>query len=183
LSSRLLNHDKQDSWSQYFRPELIRSVLKHADDDSENALVRSMCWCFLRAMTTISAPWPGLWDNDFAARDVLSMIATPSGDHFTVSAAQRSIQTAFMRIQFYALDIPSRMISTIHYLYPLVLAFSQGVSLDRTIIVELPSLLGDLRLDTLYRTSPIPEVRMIWNRCKTLYDETTAGATAMERAL
>jgi hypothetical protein len=65
----------------------------------------------------------------------------------------------------------------------LVLAFSQGVPLDRTIIVELPSLLADMRLDVLYRTSPIPEVRMIWDRCKTLYDETTAGATAMEQTL
>jgi hypothetical protein len=118
LSSRLLNNDKQDSWSRHFRPALIRSVLKHAEDDSENALVRSMCWCFLRAMTSTSAPWPGLWDNDFASRDVLSMTATPSGDHYTVNAAQRSIQAAFMRIQFYALDIPSRMISTMHQCRP-----------------------------------------------------------------
>lgn len=87
-----------------------------------------------------------------------------------------------MRIQFYALEIPSRIISTIHYLYPLVLAYNRDVSLDRTVLIDLPSLLSDTRLDAVYRAYRIPEITAIWDRCKELYGEVMARTHAVRRS-
>lgn len=169
LSSRLLLDDRMDTSSQRFRRILLRALEKYSQDKSENVLVKSMSWCFLRAMTNTLGPWPGLWGNDGECNEALTVVADRDGEQFTVSGWQRSVQTAFMRIQFYATEIPSRTISTIHYLYPIVLAYNRGVPLDRTVIVELPSLLSDPRLDAVYRKCPVPEVKLIWNRCQELF--------------
>jgi hypothetical protein len=169
LSSRVLLSDNRDGWTRHIKPVLLRVLSRHAYDERESTLVKSMSWCFLRAMTNTNTPWPELWHSEKQSQEALSVIASQSGDHFVVDERQRSIQGAFMRIQYYALEIPSRVISTIHYLYPLVLAFHREVSLDRTVVVELPSLLSDTRLDTVYRDYPVREIATIWDRCKELF--------------
>jgi len=169
LSSRILLNDDRDIWSKHIKSVLLRALNKYVNDDQENALVKSMCWCFLRAMSNTTAPWPGLWDSEKKSLDTLCMIAQLTGNQFAVTEQQRSIQAAFMRIQSYALEIPSRVISTIHYLYPLVLAYNREVPLDRTVLIEIPSLLSDPQVDAVYRDYFVPEVGAIWNRCKELY--------------
>jgi len=176
LSSRVLIHDKRDSWSTHIRSVLMRVLSKHAYDEQESALVKSMSWCFLKAMTNTNTPWPELWHSEKESLETLSVIANRVGDRFIVDERQRSIQAAFMRIQYYALEIPSRVISTIHYLYPLVLAFNREVRLDRTVVVELPALLSDPRLDAVYRDYPVREIGAIWNRCKELFADAMARA-------
>ena len=174
LSSRVLLGDKRDGWSGHIRPVLLRALSRHAFDVQENALVRSMCWCFLKALGNTHAPWPELWHSAQECLETLSVIASRAGEHFAADERQRSIQAAFMRIQYYALEIPSRVISTIHYLYPLVLAFHREIPLERTVAVELPSLLSDPRLDAVYRDHPVPEIAAIWNRCKELFEGAVA---------
>jgi serine/threonine protein kinase len=169
LGSRVLMNDKRDSWIGHIRSALIRALSKHAYDEQEGPLVKSMSWCFLRAMTNTNTAWPELWRSEKESLETLSVIANWAGDRFIVDERQRSIQAAFMRIQYYALDIPSRVISTIHYLYPLALASNRGVPLDRTVVVELPALLSDPRLDAVYRDYPVCEIGAIWNRCKDLF--------------
>jgi hypothetical protein len=85
-----------------------------------------------------------------------------------------------MRIQSYALEIPSRVISTIHYLYPLALAYRREVPLDRTVVTEIPSLLSDQQLDSVYRDYSISEVGEIWKRCKQLYEESMSQQARVE---
>lgn len=179
LSSRILLDDPRDTWHEHMRSVLLKALIKHAGNESENALVRSMSWCFLRALTRTKTPWPGLWQNEEESIDSLSMIATLKEDQFVVNDRQRSIQAAFMRIQYYALEIPSRVISTIHYLYPLALGYSRQMSLDRTVVAELPSLLSDQRLDAAYTNYPVPEITAIWKRCKELYEEATVGTPSI----
>src|SRR5205085_11944279 len=108
--------DNRDNWSRHIRPILLEALSNHMHDEKENALVKSMSWCFLRALTDTKTPWPVLWQSEQESIDALSMISTLSGDNFVVNEMHRSIQTAFMRIQSYALEIPTRVISTIHYL-------------------------------------------------------------------
>jgi serine/threonine protein kinase len=179
LSSRILLNDNRDSWTRHIRPVLLRALSKHAQDERENALVRSMSWCFLRAMTNTNTPWPGLWCSEKESLETLAVIATLAGDQFAVNDRQRSIQAAFMRIQYYALEVHSRVISAIHYLYPLVLAFNREVALDRTVVVELPSLLTDPRLDAVYRDYPVREIATIWSRCKELFTDAMTRASAV----
>ncbi|HEY6254129.1 MAG TPA: NACHT domain-containing protein [Candidatus Angelobacter sp.] len=181
LSSRVLLNDNRDTWVPHFRSALLKALSDYARDEQGNALVRSMSWCFLRALTNISTPWPGLWGSDRQSIDTLSVITDLTGDRSDSSGIHRSVQAAFMRIQYYALEIPSRSISTIHYLYPLVLAYNHEISLDRTVVVELPSLLSDPQLDIVYREYSVSEVAAIWNRCKELYQEATARVPSVER--
>jgi hypothetical protein len=169
LSSRVLLDDKEDPWKRHIRLALLKALKRYANDESENALIRSLCWCFLQAITKTDTAWPGLWTSEKSSVDALSMISSQDGDQFVVDLRQFSIQLAFMRIQYYALEIPSRIISTIHYLYPLVLASNREISLDRSVLMELPSLLSDPRIDATYRNYPVREVSQIWQRCKELY--------------
>jgi len=181
LSSRMLLDDPKDPWVAHFRPVLLRTLAERVNDGADNVLIRSMCWCFLRAMNATTRPWPQLWQSEQQSVEALLMIASAQGDHFTANEIQRSIQAAFMRIQSYACEIPSRIISTAHYLYPLALAYSRDVPLDRTVVAELPSLLRDLRLDLAYRTHPIAEIGMIWARCKELNGAHLAEAVVVGR--
>jgi serine/threonine protein kinase len=182
LSSRILLNDSRDNWSRHIRSIFLKALSKYAHDERENALVRSMSWCFLSAMTKMGTPWPGLWQSEKQSLDTLSVIADVVEDHLVVNEWQRSVQAAFMRIQFYALEIPSRVISTVHYLYPLVLAYNRDVTLDRTVVVELPYLLSHQRLDAVYQDCRLPEIRAIWNRCKELYGEVTVRTPALGRS-
>lgn len=182
LSSRILLNDDRDRWSKHIRPVLLRVLGRHAHDERENALVKSVSWCFLKTLTNTNTLWPELWHSEKESFETLSVIATLVGDHFVVDERQRSIQAAFMRIQYYALEIPSRVISTIHYLYPLLLAFNREVPLDRTVVVELPSLISDPRLDAVYRDHPVREIGAIWTRCKQLFVDAIAHKHTLARS-
>jgi hypothetical protein len=110
-----------------------------------NSVLKSAIWCFRREFAstgsaqTTQNDWPEL--NQSTEDDAVLIIASNINGELTAGEKQQSVQIGFAKIQKMVLQSPAQAIATMHFLFPICVAYAKGVA-TRLVRQELLSLIS-----------------------------------------
>ncbi len=173
VCERALRAHPDDHSALLFRKRAIGLVDRYATSQDiirYHPLLASYAWCWRRAfekkfnISFLQAEWPGrmyTFDQDEA---ILDLVYQSRNDEMTRSQ-QRSLQIAFLQIQYHLLEVPIITNVAVHHLWPVVLSYVRGVC-EPEISASLPHILSPMSAVTkaVRRYDLIPELKVIWER-------------------
>jgi energy-coupling factor transporter ATP-binding protein EcfA2 len=141
---------------------------------SVDRVTASMCWCFLDELSQRHGrprptnPWPGL-DGPDAELDGVLMVAGEQGGDWLVTAQHRSLQRAFVLVQYEVLRKESRKIGAVHYLFMICAAKKRRLH-TADVAIALPEFLDEGKPVARAYVAPTSsdEVRTVFERCQEL---------------
>ena len=180
MGYRVLSNETHDPARESIKHRLIsylQNLAKAPEKLGASRVTASVAWCYLKTFSDHNGsdkgcdpdfPWPGLGEED----EALSMVWASSGSR-EIDEKHRSLQIAFLEVQGEIQESPARLISIMHYLYLIVVAWKRQRHISE-IDAELPNLLGEdslIKKNLQESSLSIEELRKIFKCCQRIYDQ------------
>jgi hypothetical protein len=194
LGYRILRNSPGDRSRELLRTYILPIFRRHLEEtraaasgtqDGITALLGSVSFCYLKQMGELpddDPGWPGLDLSIDQERAIIHLHNQYSGKSFLDESAlpgvYKTCQTTFLMVQYDEYTYSQRLISLVHYLYTLCLAFKHGAAIA-FVREKLPALVSDdshLAREIRKDRSLIPEVGRILDLCRHLCGDAPLGS-------
>jgi len=158
------------------RRQLVSGCMALMQDESVDRLSRSLAWCNAKAYHQAfntgepPIPWPGLGDREEDEEAALELMCDRSRTPPQVLPRHRSMQIAWVQIQYMILVAPHRPISAAHYLYTVCVAKRHHAHIPE-VSQELSAIFteGSTVWQGYKSYSLVPELWTLFQRCRDIF--------------